>query len=279
MTNILTQTNTDVLDDLLSRCNSIESIDVDYIKKLCKDTLSANIWQRPLPDDLKSLFDKWYESLPENPDYSVYEKQQYIAELWACWAYYSKNHLKNIQKPKSFIEDSITNQHMDSQLVVDLGCGFGHTTTALKQVFTQSKVVGTNIEGTLQMKVAKTMAADYDFSMVGDIRDIDGKADLIFASEYFEHFEKPLDHLDEVISVLQPKALLIANSFGPKAIGHFSDYQVKINELFDYHPMSAKETGKLFNSTMKSYGYQRMNTKLWNDHVIYWVKTKEWRND
>ena len=62
---------------------------------------------------------------------------------------------------------------------------------------------GTNLDGTLQMSVARTMAADYDFTMAGDPNDLAGPTDLVFASEYFEHIDAPISHLDMILEILK----------------------------------------------------------------------------
>ena len=270
---ILNEKNSVILDDLLARCNSVKEINIEEIKKLAEQASKATNSGSKLPDKLNSILEQWYNSLQNNsPDYSVYGVDEYIAELWACWKVYSKTHLKNIQKSNSLITQSITSRHEHDQTIVDLGCGFAYTTSAIKQIFPNAKVWGTNLDGTLQMAVAKTMAADYGFQMAGDPEDITDSVDLIFASEYFEHFQQPIDHLDYVIETLNPKAFLIANAFGPRAIGHFENYSVKLTEIFEHEEIKAKSTGKMFNQRMKYHGYSKVKTKLWNNRPSYWVK-------
>jgi SAM-dependent methyltransferase len=275
-TDILKAPHLDVLDDLLARCGaSKSSIAIGGIKQLSLEAARATNSNQPLPPQLNAILDRWYTSLSSGtPDYSVYGEDEYIAELWACWKVYSRTHLLNIQKSTSLVTDSITNKHQNDGLIVDLGCGFAYTTAAFTQIFPNSKVVGTNLDGTLQMDVAKTMAADYGFTMFGDPSEIGEQADLVFASEYFEHFDRPLEHLDYIVSTINPRAMLIANAFGPTAIGHFRNYEVKMNDIVGYELIEAKKTSKLFNERMKFHGYQKVKTKLWNNRPAYWVKTK-----
>lgn len=273
--NLLKQDNKEVLIDLLQRCGSVKPIDNDRIRTLSELAAKATNTGSQLPGELGMLLDKWYKSLIVNqPDYSVYGEDEYIAELWACWKVYSKTHLSNIQKDNSLFTTSISNQHRNDKIIVDLGCGFAYTTASITQIFPESMVFGTNLDNTLQMSVAKTMATDYNFKMVNDASLINNTADLVFASEYFEHFEQPIDHLDYIIETLNPGALLIANAFGPIAIGHFSNYQVKINDIIGYETIPAKQTSKLFNSRMKYHGYDKVKTKLWNSRPAYWVKSR-----
>jgi hypothetical protein len=266
--NLLIEDNKNILADLLDRCNTIKPINLATVKLLCEDAARATQASKVLPHQLDLLLSRWYDSLvAKNPDYSVYGEDEYIAELWACWKIYSKAHLTNIQKPASLLTQSIVAAHQDDKIIVDLGCGFAYTTATFTQIFPQATVFGTNLDNTLQMSVAKTMAHDYGFTMKTDASEIGTKADLVFASEYFEHFDQPLDHLDYIIDTINPRAMLIANAFGPRAIGHFDHYVV------DGITYTAKQTGKLFNARMKKHGYVRCKTKLWNSRPAYWKKS------
>jgi hypothetical protein len=274
-TNILDADNKQVLADLLHRCSSVNPIiNSQQIMALANDHCKATNDPKkiPMPVALQVLFDRWYNSLPTGtPDYTVYGHDDYIAELWACWKVYSRQHLRNIQKSKCLPTGSITAAHGDAKTIVDLGCGFAYTTATIKQIFPNATVYGTNLDGTLQMSVAKQMAVDYNFTMCGDPSGVP-EVDLAFASEYFEHFDKPLEHLDLVIETIKPKAMLIANAFGPKAIGHFDSYSVEVNPIVGHEIFDANTTGKLFNKRMKQHGYSKVKTKLWNNRPAYWVK-------
>jgi cyclopropane fatty-acyl-phospholipid synthase-like methyltransferase len=81
--------------------------------------------------------------------------------------------------------------------IADLGCGIGYTTATLKEVF-NCRVTGTNIRDTKQYKVCEVLRKKVDFDLTDNIEEI-GNVDLVFASEYFEHFEKPVEHLKYVI--------------------------------------------------------------------------------
>jgi len=270
--NILSQKHLEVLDDLLSRCNSVKSIDVDKIKKLALESAKATNVGGNLPSQLDVILQRWYTSLDRGiPDYSVYGEDEYIAELWACWKVYSRTHLHNIGKSNSLFTTSIVSKHINDSVIVDLGCGFAYTTAAIKQIFPNAGVYGTNLAGTLQMSVAESMATDYEFTMCGDPVEIDKTADLVFASEYFEHFDRPIDHLDYIVETLKPGAMLIANAFGPRAIGHFTEYEViTLGSGFEHQMIPAKQTGRLFNDRMKYHGYAKVKTKLWNNRPAYW---------
>ena len=204
---------------------------------------------------------RWYESLEESrPDYGIYNDDLYIAEAWHCWASYSRKYLRFIRANKESL-------FSDVRRVVDLGCGFGYTTRALKEIFPEAEVVGTQLEGTLQHEVATGLGRDHGFTVAGSIRDI-GAADLIFASEYFEHIEAPIAHLLDVLHETRPRRLVIANAFGTRAAGHFLEYLPR--PYTTYFGLSGKQVAKLFRETLRRRGYEPTETTAWNNRPRLW---------
>jgi SAM-dependent methyltransferase len=204
--------------------------------------------------------------LAENkPDYSIYNDDDYLGDIWACWIIYSRSYLKNINNPKSLFNHSIVQDMGNINKIADLGCGFGYTTAALSELFPSAKVIGTNLPNTKQTIFAKNLSKKYNFELAYNLKDI-GKVDLIFASEYFEHFYKPIEHLSEVMKYLQPEYLLIANAFGSKSIGHFDEYEA------NGQIMGNKIIGRYFNHLLIKNGYRKIKTKMWNNRPNYWKK-------
>lgn len=205
---------------------------------------------------------RWYQSLKRGkPDYSVYGLPYYYVDLWVCWCRYSRRYLKEIQAPKSLFGNSIVSA-IKANTVVDLGCGFGYTTAALKEIFPKASVIGTNLKGTSQYYVSEALGKERNFSVSASIP----KADLLFASEYFEHHLEPIKHLQEVLNRATPKYMLIANAFGTRAIGHFEHY------LHDGKRVSAKEMARLFSAALKSFGWKKVKTACWNNRPQFWMK-------
>lgn len=216
--------------------------------------------------EMQELENKWYESLRTGaPWYGVYSADYYIADLWACWVVYSRKYLLSIMSPKSLDTGSIYNELIGIKSFCDLGCGIGITTSAMKEMFPSSKAYGTNILGSQQSDFAIMMSRKYGFTLVQQPSDISGEIDFIFASEYFEHFYKPVEHLREVLR-LKPKYMLIANAFGSKSIGHFPVYFV------DGDRLDGKKTSKAFNDELRKNGYEKVKTNLWNNRPSYWRK-------
>ena len=89
---------------------------------------------------------------------------------------------------------------------------------------------------------------------------------MFFASEYFEHFDRPIEHLIDVIEQGSPTYMLIANTFNGRAIGHFNQYKDG-TEVYD-----GKQMGRLFAKTLRKYGYKTVNTACWNNRPAFWQR-------
>lgn len=245
-----------------------ETLASDIIREYCKyhdnEEYDAIKIKRLL--DLETA---WYESLKNNsPDYNVYLDSYYLYEVWLCWIKYSKNYLKSLSNKivpetgKTIVED------IKAETIIDLGCGFGYTTAGLKELFPHSRVLGTNMKDSYQYRVATILGKNRNFEVVDSFQGI--RADLIFASEYFEHFLSPLKHLQEVIDQCEPKYFIVANSFNTRAIGHFISYENEMNKKITGNAIT-----KMFYEKMKFNGYEKIKTTCWNNRPGYWKKYKE----
>ena len=216
---------------------------------------------------LAELQRTWYKTLRAgNPDYSVYDAHAYIAEAYVCWFEYSRKYLNQIQKPSSLPPYGVADQSRTARVIVDLGNGLGFTTAALTQIFPTADVYGTNVTHSLQYRVAAHLATEYRFRMAADAATINRTADLVFASEYFEHFHDPITHLHEIINALQPRRLLLANTFANDGIGHFDHYQMHGETIH------GRKAGRFFNNELRSLGYHKIKTTLWNNKPNYWER-------
>jgi 2-polyprenyl-3-methyl-5-hydroxy-6-metoxy-1,4-benzoquinol methylase len=213
---------------------------------------------------------QWYASISTgSPLWAVYDTDFYLADLWACWRTYSRKYINGISGASSLRdgESVFGDLSLDRiKRVVDVGCGIGFTTAAWRELFPSAEVIGTNLEGTRQMQIAKEIGAEYGFKIESELSKIEGFGGLVFASEYFEHFQKPVEHLHEIVAALNPDAFLIASAFSAKSIGHFPTYQI------DGEEKPGKEVSRIFNDALRKLGFAKIKTKLWNNRPSYWKK-------
>lgn len=216
-------------------------------------------------NEILNLEKHWYDSLSQNKaDYSVYESPVYLGDIWTCWCLYSRKSVLALANPKSFGNRSIIDILKSYKSILDLGCGIGFTTLALKELLPNLEVMATNIETSFQFKLAEKYFLNKNIKLFSSVNKI-AQVDVIFASEYFEHFESPIEHLNEILR-LKPKVLICANTFTGTAIGHFNVYKHYGRNVLN------KDIGKIFNSHLKLNGYNKVKTKIWNQKPSVWVK-------
>lgn len=218
-------------------------------------------------DLLDPLDNHWDESVRAGaPDFGIYLGDDYLGELWACWAIYSRLYLRSIAKAGSLQKDgrSVVEELEDDGAlrIADLGCGFGYTTLALLGLFPSADVVGTNVAGSAQYRMADALGQLHGFSVFPELTE---PADLVFASEYFEHFQEPLTHLDMILDVAAPSSLLVANAFAPASIGHFDWYEQ------DGKRVSPPAMSRAFQTRLRKRGYEKTTTQLWNQRPALWT--------
>ena len=237
------------------------------------------IWTLKLPSSersiiqLGSLEEHWYASVQSgSPDYAIYDTDEYLVELFACWRVYSRRYLRDLLATRALPTGCIYAQLLPVKSVLDLGCGIGFSTAALTQLFPKAEVIGTNLPDTKQTAIAKTLGKRYGFDVFGDVPP-HKFVDVVFASEYFEHFQQPIDHLTEVLDVLNPVGLLVANSFGGRAVGHFNRYEVSGRWV------DGKFAARLFNDELRSRGYVQVQSGFWNNRPSHWKKLPSSNDD
>jgi SAM-dependent methyltransferase len=212
--------------------------------------------------------EKWYSSLKDgNPDYSLYDTDDYVLDTYFCFEKYSRRYIKELTKGRNF-EDNIpflTTIKQSTHSIVDVGCGIGYSTAAFKELLPDHDVYGFNLSNTTQYKICEKVADKYNFNLTGSLEKI-GNIDTIFASEYFEHFEKPIEHLKEIVNITNPKYFIIANSFNTTSIGHFITYKHNGKEIDQF------KISRLFNENVLACGYKKVKSKIFNSKPNIFVK-------
>lgn len=269
MNSILTYTKNRDLLNYLRRCNEYKPIDVEGFYKTTLGAIKYYRGDRRYAHSLATGHDleaRWYRSLEAGrPDYSVYSHEHFVGEVWSCWIVYSRKYILALRNRAALEGRSILDDLGPVSSVVDLGCGIGYTTAGLKELFPQAKVYGTQLEDSFQFKIASELGAKRGFEVKTDVGKV-GKADLVFASEYFEHFEDPVAHVLEVIRKASPRAFILANSFRARAIGHFDMYRVGNAKVKN------TSMGRVFGKALRDEGYRLVKTRLWNNRPSYWVR-------
>lgn len=263
--NLLTVKFNELLDDYIKRCWRVDSsIEVKHLSYTAVQTikhLRASKEKRLGTSQSELLMNRWYASLKFDhnmPDYSVYTEQEYLAELLACFVCYSRKHIKNMQTVMP-----------EPRTVLDLGAGLGYTTAAFAQLYPNAACYYSDLKDSFQARFAELLADEYKFHALYTLETLPPTVDVMFASEYFEHFEEPVEHLLKIISYCQPRHFFIANSFTAKAVGHFDCY------FHHAYPVLPRNIGRVFSRVMQKLGYVQLKTNFWNNRPQYWCLQDE----
>ena len=195
------------------------------------------------------LWGIWYDSLEAGkPDFSIYDGVGYIHESYECRKLYARRYIQLLAK----IDFEGVNH------VLDIGCGLGYSTVQLAELF-NCRATGTNIKGSMQWDL--TCSAMRDEHGI-ELSEKYIPADLVFASEYFEHFSHPNLELEGMLDVVDPKYVVTANTFGSDSLGHFKEYNGE----------ARSKAGRSFGNVLRRRGYKKVETKFWNNRPAVWVK-------
>ena len=275
MTSVFNKVSKADFAELLAIVGKYVKLDKDKAIRHAYDAINADKKnrKRSLVNVLNRLERRWYRSIENGgtPDYSVYGDEFYICDLWSCWVSYSRDSVRVLAKSGSLDGTTSVKKYIESKTpvkkIADLGSGFGYTSAGLKALFPRSDIVGTNLRETFQFDTANEVGKKYGFKVV-ELEELGGPYDLVFASEYFEHFPRPLEHFREVVARLKPKFLVTANAFNTRSIGHFVEYRDGRTV------MKGVETSRAFGKEAKKLGYEKVKTKIWNSRPAVWEKVR-----
>jgi 2-polyprenyl-3-methyl-5-hydroxy-6-metoxy-1,4-benzoquinol methylase len=210
----------------------------------------------------RALERRWYESLASGtPDYTVYDGDDYLGEMWASWAFYARKYLRAVR------DERITAHISPGSHVLDVGCGFGLTTVALSQMMPGTSVTATNTDTSRQTAAARRLGSAHGFTVVDNISKAGDSADVVFASEYFEHVPEPVDHLEEVLK-LNPSLFIVASTYDRPSVGHFDSVGYKVHGKV----VPNKSVSRIFNNVLRDHGFTKLDTGFWNNRPYCWKR-------
>lgn len=245
---IFNKTKDSCFDELVELANGFKPLTVEQASK-----------------DWPELYKQWEKSVDEGkPDYSVYEADSYLYESFLCWKLYASRYVKLLRK--YLAKDDCKLKVDEIKTIADLGCGCGYSTVALKSVFPDATVIGTNLPGTMQYYIDKKVCEGIDGCYMQDENDdFKESMDMIFASEFFEHLTNPIDLLEELIKKYSPKYFVVANTFTKMSLGHFREY------YYDGTAYTGPDMSRKFNDILRSHGYVAVETGFFNNRPRVWM--------
>lgn len=254
------------IDEFSEKYGEFSGISPQEVKSKCKSVISY-YKKRSDVNPLLRLELAWFDGQDKGINrYDVYGDKDYYSEVFACWYIYSRDYIKRLIKFRDTNPDLFSKLGFgDVNSIIDVGNGLGITTLTLAREFPNARVYGTNLKDTDQWKFC-TRTNDDEYTLIDDYSSI-GSIDMVFASEYFEHIDNCLEHLEDMVSKLDPKIFVVANSFNTRGIGHlylYNNYGIKYPQ---------EKMSKMFTQKMKELGYEKAKVGFWNNTPTVFVKS------
>jgi len=202
----------------------------------------------------------WYES--EYTDYSFYNTKEYLSECLLSYFMNSEASIKNLLK---FLKAHVKNYN-ELKYFDDYN-GIGLTTIQLSNFGLDTYFYNDN---TMQENIMKDLYNEYNIELPQHDKNRNGKYDVVISLEVMEHFESPMEYLEEITEMLSVDGYLtFAASFSPKSpiyIGHFEEYK------YNKKKISKRKISKIKNDFMKKH-YERLFTG-WNGKPVVFKRIK-----
>jgi ubiquinone/menaquinone biosynthesis C-methylase UbiE len=233
----------------------------DYVAKLEGKQYSSFSKKQAIELEHTQLDEWWWGE--HYKDFSRYSTFHYLYAGLNCFDNYSKPSAIDAFK-------NLKNEKIKS--IIDVGAGIGLSTMLLSDLFPEATVLYNNIEGSLQEKFFNENkqkcfnVKNLEFISNDEllkVRDFD--FDLLFASEYFEHFDKFLDWTSKIIEDNRFRYIVVNNSFSVEAYGHFKEYQL------DGTLITPRQASRQWLTFIRN-SYEDMKVKCWNGRPRMFVR-------
>ncbi len=137
--------------------------------------------------------------------------------------------------------------NIQPRTIVDLGCGTGHFTRALKKKYGKAKVTGVDIApGMIEVARSKNSwfkSCEYHCADMDSLPFDDNSVDLLFSNLALQWVPNEAKTFAEFSRVLKPEGLIIFATLGPDTLTELRrawrqvDEQVHVNEFIDMHDL------------------------------------------
>jgi len=182
------------------------------------------------------LNDIWFNS--NKTDYSVYEHNDYIYDMFICYGFYSSAAIRYMIK---YFKENISNWK-DLTYFDDYN-GIGLTTLHLLNEELKSYYFNDN---KIQLNTFKKLCESYKFDIPILDKNKKNIYDVYISLEIIEHYKEPLKYLKEATNRIKDNGYLIyTTTFNPLFLGHHHEY------IIDGKIYLPKKTNRIVNSYLR----------------------------
>ena len=209
------------------------------------------------------------EHLKMYTKHDAYTNLFYLYSATVCYFYYSRAAIGVLFKNKEKLGKI--------DRILDLGAGNGLTSMKLSDVF-NCKVYYNQLDG-IQKEFAREMFIKYNSNctVLPEDRSFErtnGKIDLVFASDFFEHLERPINYLENVIRNVNPKYIVTCNAFTAPHPDHIHPFYFHKQYGGTIESIEPKKISRRFNAKLRYSGYE-IYFKGWSGRPTVWKKFNE----
>jgi ubiquinone/menaquinone biosynthesis C-methylase UbiE len=152
------------------------------------------------------------------------------------------------------LEGLIADRRESYQVIVDAGCGWGHSLQLLQNRFRPEHLVAIDIDAKMIAAASAKalrpgLKVEFQTTTGSQLRLADGSIDMIFCHQTFHHFVDQEEALREFYRVLKPKGVLLFAESTRRFIHSW------IIRLLFRHPMDVQRTAAEYLSMIRGAGF------------------------